>query len=194
MKARIALLTWHSLSWNECKLKFFRKVRRLVQLTKVTLASSFLQSAVLFIYFSSQLPLKLKQSCGNHVFHLLKRLCLTLSNVICGFRGYLHGKEARIVNLPVGCISCPSSYLICMPLLDQQQQLNCQLILLPNEIVKNCGLTSGLSTSIGAIQWPIFYCVHQPHRGVSLYSLYTSDWSSFTWRFYTWGWLLTSQQ
>lgn len=63
----------------------------------------------------------LNQSCGNLVYHLLKRLCLTLSNVICGFRGYLHGKEACIINLPVGSISCPGCDLICMPLLDAQQ-------------------------------------------------------------------------
>lgn len=108
------------------------KIHRLVSLTKVTLIFlvSFKSS-----FFFLQLTMTLNRDYGNHVFHLLKRLCLTLSNVICGFRGYLHGKEACIVNLPVGRISCPSSYLICMPLLDPQQQLNCQLILLPNEIV-----------------------------------------------------------
>lgn len=114
---------------------FFIKIHRLVSLTKVTLIFLVSFKSSFFFFFFLQLTMTLNRDYGNHVFHLLKRLCLTLSNVICGFRGYLHGKEACIVNLPVGRISCPSSYLICMPLLDPQQQLNCQLILLPNEIV-----------------------------------------------------------
>lgn len=110
---------------------------------------------------------------------------MTLSNVICGFRGYLHGKEACIVNLPVGCISRPSSYLICMPLLDRQQQLNYQLILLPNEMVLNHTSTSGLFTLISILKLPIF-TMFTNHKGVlalifidnrpKLFKIYLSIW------------------
>ena len=98
-----------------------------------------------------------------------------MSNVIRGFRGYLHGKEACIVNLPVGRISCPSSYLICMPLLDPQQQLNCQLIPPPNEMVYNRTLTSGLSTLISVLKWPIFLLCSTPIWGDSLWVFHGQD-------------------
>lgn len=117
--------------------------------TKKKKVTSFLSGS----YFCS-LKRKRSQDCGNHRFHLLERLCLTLSNVICGFRGYLHGKEACIVNLPVGRISCPCSYLICMPLLEQQQHLNYQLILFfffffcQTRWLKLSAWTSGLSALI----------------------------------------------
>lgn len=182
LKIRIALLTWHSFSWNKCKLKHFLwKIHTPAQWTKVTLIfSSFLLRGV-----SLQLTMRLSQDGGNHRFHLLKRLCLTLSNVICGFRGYLHGKEACIVNLPGGSISCPSSYLICMPLLDPQQQLNYQLILRPNEMVQNRTSTSGPSTLISVLKWPNF-TVFTNRKGVlalifidnrrKLFKIYLSIW------------------
>lgn len=89
---------------NQLQMKAFSlgHIYSLLKLTKVT-KKHISDSVFFFLRFA------------KHVFHLLQWLCLTASKIICGFRGYLHGKESCIVNLPVGGLSCPSSYLICMP-------------------------------------------------------------------------------
>lgn len=88
-------LTFTQLNQLQIKAFSFRRIYSLLKSTKVS------KNTVLTTFF--------------FIFHLLKWLCLTATKTICGFRGYLHGKESCIVNLPVGRISCPSSYLICMP-------------------------------------------------------------------------------
>lgn len=100
-------LTLTQLNQLQIKAFSFWQIYSLLKLTKVTKKTHFWQRFLFFFFFFLRF--------AKHIFHLLKWLCLTASKIICGFRGYLHGKESCIVNLPVGRISCPSSYLICMP-------------------------------------------------------------------------------